>query len=446
MCVPRLGRITGTSASSCSSSGRSRSAQTPVALTTLAARTANSSPPVDVAHQRARRRSARSPRRGWPAPRRSARPRPARSGRAARRRSGSRRTGSRPRARAPASAGSSSATSAPSITRWRAGLQSSRPSSVRVAPRRRPSGERRIRSTAITSYMFSPMPSEAVRPGAVEGGHDERQRAHQVRRQGGQQLALEQRLADQPEVEVLQVAQPAVDELARARGGAARVVALLDQRDGVAAAGGVQRDAGAGDPAADDEHVERLVGQRGEGVGAREHQGRCVTTASSRRALRRRLGAARLAEVQQAEHRLSVGDPARRAPLRACAAPRECASSRRGRGRARRAGRCSTRTRPRRGPRRRRPGRRSATTEAATSVGARSSLAAASGPAAALEPRERLRAEHAEAPRVGEVVVRRPARELEQLVERRAIDRRGRVGLDRSAGADQLGQVHGAEG
>ena len=43
-CVPREGRMTGTSASSCSSAGRSRSAQTPVALTTLVARTSSSSP------------------------------------------------------------------------------------------------------------------------------------------------------------------------------------------------------------------------------------------------------------------------------------------------------------------------------------------------------------------------------------------------------------------
>ena len=53
MCVPRLGRITGTSASSCSSSGRSRSAHTPVALTTFAARI------VELARRRSRRARAR---------------------------------------------------------------------------------------------------------------------------------------------------------------------------------------------------------------------------------------------------------------------------------------------------------------------------------------------------------------------------------------------------
>ena len=43
-CVPRLGRMVGTSASSWSSSGRIRSAHTPVAFTTSVACTANSSP------------------------------------------------------------------------------------------------------------------------------------------------------------------------------------------------------------------------------------------------------------------------------------------------------------------------------------------------------------------------------------------------------------------
>ena len=44
MWVPRLGRMIGTSASFCSSPGRIRSAHTPVALTTVRARTGNASP------------------------------------------------------------------------------------------------------------------------------------------------------------------------------------------------------------------------------------------------------------------------------------------------------------------------------------------------------------------------------------------------------------------
>ena len=50
MWVPRLGAIFGTSASEWSSSGRIRSAHTPVALTTLSARTTNVGPALAVAH------------------------------------------------------------------------------------------------------------------------------------------------------------------------------------------------------------------------------------------------------------------------------------------------------------------------------------------------------------------------------------------------------------
>jgi hypothetical protein len=112
---------------------------------------------------------------------------------------------------------------------------------------------------------------EAVGPCAVEGGDDERQRPDQMRGQLDHELALEQGLADEPEVEVLQVAQPAVDQLRRAAGGARREVGLLDQRDAVAARGGVEGDARAGDPPADDDDVEDLLGEGGDGVGAGDH-------------------------------------------------------------------------------------------------------------------------------------------------------------------------------
>jgi hypothetical protein len=65
-----------------------------------------------------------------------------------------------------------------------------------------------------------------------------------------------------PEIEVLQVAQAAVHQLARARRRADRVVAALDEGDGVAARRGVERDSRPGDAAADHEHVERLGVQR----------------------------------------------------------------------------------------------------------------------------------------------------------------------------------------
>ncbi len=97
---------------------------------------------------------------------------------------------------------------------------------------------------------------------ALEGCHDKRQRMHEVRRERDHQLALEQRLAHEPKVEVLQVAQPAVNELARAARCTRGEVRALQQRDAVAARGRVERDARAGDAAADDDHVELVLGQR----------------------------------------------------------------------------------------------------------------------------------------------------------------------------------------
>ena len=97
-------------------------------------------------------------------------------------------------------------------------------------------------------------------PAAVGQRVEERHRPDQVRRQPGeQQAALLQRLADQAEVEHLEVAQPAVDQLAAAAAGAAGQVALLEQSGGESAGDRVEGDAGADDAAADDQHVE-LVG------------------------------------------------------------------------------------------------------------------------------------------------------------------------------------------
>ena len=184
-----------------------------------------------------------------------------------------------------------------------------------------------------------PEAEQAVRPRAPEGGHDHRQRPHEVRGERGVDLALEQRLADEPEVEVLQVAQPAVDELARARRGAGGVVGLLHQRDRVAARGGVERHAGAGDAAADHEHVERLGGEGGDGVRARKHllkvRAELVERGALGRGLVRALGAA---EVHEARARARSRGCRRPRGPRACAARRASASSRRGRGRGRRAG------------------------------------------------------------------------------------------------------------
>ena len=74
-----------------------------------------------------------------------------------------------------------------------------------------------------------------------------------------------QRLAHQPDVEALEVAQAAVDELAGAAGRAGGKVAPLHQRHGQAAARGVKGHAAAGHAAADHQHVEDLGRPAGPG-------------------------------------------------------------------------------------------------------------------------------------------------------------------------------------
>ena len=84
----------------------------------------------------------------------------------------------------------------------------------------------------------------------------------------------------------------------------------------------------------------------------------------------------------------------------------------------------------------------------ATSVGARLQLDGGAG-LLGLGQRHQLLAralaEDAKAPRVGEMVVGRPARQLEQLVEHLPLDAAGAEGLVRAARADSLLDVHGAE-
>ena len=89
-------------------------------------------------------------------------------------------------------------------------------------------------------------------------GHRRQHEAHrpdEVRRHPQQHLALGQRLAHQPERAVLEIAQAAVDELGRGRRGARAEVVLLQQQHAQAPAGGVARDAGAVDAAADDGEI-----------------------------------------------------------------------------------------------------------------------------------------------------------------------------------------------
>ena len=93
-------------------------------------------------------------------------------------------------------------------------------------------------------------------------GHQKGQRAHQVRGQVPQRLALAQRFADEAELEQLEVAQAAVDELRGVRSRAGGEIALVHQGDGESAQGEVARDARSRHAAADDDDVELRVRER----------------------------------------------------------------------------------------------------------------------------------------------------------------------------------------
>ena len=108
------------------------------------------------------------------------------------------------------------------------------------------------------SYRKSPRRTAHAGRSRLRYGQHEATALDEVRRDREQALALRQRLAHEAQVEIFEVAQAAMHQLA---GGGRRVVreaVLLDEQHGEAAAGRVARDAGAVDSAADDEQV---VGQ-----------------------------------------------------------------------------------------------------------------------------------------------------------------------------------------
>ena len=84
------------------------------------------------------------------------------------------------------------------------------------------------------------------------------QRPDEVRRGVlDQDAALDRALVRDADRARGEVAQPAVHQLRAPAAGAEREVVLLDEDDAQAAGGRVERDPGAGDAAADDEHVDR---------------------------------------------------------------------------------------------------------------------------------------------------------------------------------------------
>ena len=134
-----------------------------------------------------------------------------------------------------------------------------------------------MRRPPVRSYIQSALPSSrasrrSITPPRVEQRDEERQDAHEVRRVLERALAFVEALVDQPELALLQVAQAAVHELGALRARARREVVALDERGAQAPAGGVERHAGAGDAAADHEHVERLVAEPAERRGPIERR------------------------------------------------------------------------------------------------------------------------------------------------------------------------------
>ncbi len=97
--------------------------------------------------------------------------------------------------------------------------------------------------------------SQAGRIAACSRQH-EAHRPADVRHRAQQRLALDQRVADQPELVVLKIAQAAVEELGRGRRGRRRKIVHLRQHHRKPAARGVAGDAAAVDPATDDEEID----------------------------------------------------------------------------------------------------------------------------------------------------------------------------------------------
>ncbi len=100
--------------------------------------------------------------------------------------------------------------------------------------------------------------AEADEPGRADAlfvRQDEAQRPDDVRRGLEQALALEKGLADEPELVIFEISQPAVDQLRAGRGGVAGEVALFAQNHRQTAAHRIARDARPVDAAADDKEI-----------------------------------------------------------------------------------------------------------------------------------------------------------------------------------------------
>ena len=120
-------------------------------------------------------------------------------------------------------------------------------SSARVPGKRLPAAQVIVQKQAQRAAS-RPAASPAVRQHETHGPHD-------VRSDAPEHLALDRGFAHQAEIEMLQIAQAAVDQLGRARGGAAGEIGHLAQEHRKAASCGIARNAATVDAAADDRQI-----------------------------------------------------------------------------------------------------------------------------------------------------------------------------------------------
>src|SRR5262245_18645661 len=99
-------------------------------------------------------------------------------------------------------------------------------------------------------------PDQPGRPQPAMMRQDEAKRPDDVRSGAEQNLALQQRFADEPELVVFEIAQAAVDQFRGSGGRCAGEIAFVAEEYRQPAPGGVAGDAAAVDPAADDRNVE----------------------------------------------------------------------------------------------------------------------------------------------------------------------------------------------
>ena len=91
---------------------------------------------------------------------------------------------------------------------------------------------------------------------------EEADRLDEMRRGLEQPGALDQQLAHERKLELLEIAQAAMDQLGGSRGGGAGIVALLGEHDLEPAAGGIAGDGSTVNAAANDEKIVALCDQR----------------------------------------------------------------------------------------------------------------------------------------------------------------------------------------